>query len=271
MDAVLAPAPGAGAARRRPSPERERKLVLEAKRCRGDGRLALIEAFEPSIAGVARIYRRSAGVSRAELMQQGVVGMLRALERYDMSSGTPFWGYACWWVRQAMQELVSELARCVVLSDRAARQLARVRDAQHDHIRCFGRDPTAAELAAHTGLARRQVENLIAAGRTPRALEEPIGGEEDVTFGDLLPDPCAGDAYDRIPDRLDGSKLHGLMAGLSERERAIVTARYGFDGPEQTLRQLGWSHGVSVERIRQIEERALEKLREAVGGGADAA
>jgi RNA polymerase primary sigma factor len=108
----------------------ERELVLAAKECRGEARGALLEAFTPLIGNVARGYRGASGVGRAELMQEGVVGLLRALERYDPELETPFWAYASWWVRQAMQQLVSELSRPVVVPDRAARQLACVR-AEH--------------------------------------------------------------------------------------------------------------------------------------------
>ena len=96
----------------------ERELVVAAKECRGEARGALLEAFTPLIGDVACGYRGASGVGRAELMQQGVVGLLRALERYDPELETPFWAYASWWVRQAMQQLVSELSRPVVVPDR---------------------------------------------------------------------------------------------------------------------------------------------------------
>ena len=108
----------------------DRELVLAAKECPGEARGALIEAFAPLIGHVARGYGGASGVGRATLMQQGVVGLLRALERYDPELGTPFWAYASWWVRRAMQQLLSELSRPVVVPDRAARQLACVR-AEH--------------------------------------------------------------------------------------------------------------------------------------------
>ena len=111
-------------------------------------------------------------------MQEGVVGLLRALSRYDLGQGTPFWAYASWWVRQAMQQLVSELTRPVVLSDRAARQLARVKDARREHLQACGREPSLAELADGAHLPRRQVENLIVAERSPRGLEEAVRGDE---------------------------------------------------------------------------------------------
>jgi DNA-directed RNA polymerase sigma subunit (sigma70/sigma32) len=245
----------------------ERELVLAAKAQDADARAALIEAFLPLVASVARLYRGSAAVDRAELMQEGVVGLLRALERFDPSLHTPFWAYASWWVRQAMQQLVSELTRPVVLSDRAVRQLARVKDAHQRHLRAHSAEPTLRDLAESTGLSREQVERLMAAERKPRALEEPLGsdGEAGGTFGDLLADPNAEDAYECVPRRLEVQTLPGLLSGLNERERTIVGARYGLDGPEQTLGELAGRLGVSAERVRQIEQRALDKLRDAAG------
>lgn len=239
--------------------------MAAAKEREPDSREALIDAYVPLIASVARIYRGSPAVDRSELMQAGVLGLLRALERFDLDMGTPFWAYASWWVRQAMQQLVSELDRPVVLSDRALRQLARVRDAQREHMQKHGSEPSCADLAARAGLRREHVEQLIAAERKPRALEEPVGGDEDVrgTFGDLLADPVAEDAYERVPTRLESVRLRALLDGLDPREQAIVSARFGLDGPERTLRELAAVLGVSAERVRQVEQVALDKLREA--------
>ena len=245
----------------------EHELVLAAQRGSAGARAELVEAFMAPIASVARLYRGSRAVSREELMQDGVVGLLRAVERYDASLGTPFWAYASWWVRQAMQQLVSELTRPVVLSDRAVRQLARVRNAEREHLQSHGKVPTLGDIADDTGLTRPQIEHLVAAARTPRALDEPLGGEESgSTFGDLVCDPRAEDAYERVPARAQICELESMLDRLDGRERMIVRARYGLDGPERTLRQLALSLGVSAERVRQIERRALDKLREAADG-----
>jgi RNA polymerase primary sigma factor len=258
------------ASRRRHLPRAaERELVLAAKN--GDRRASdeLVEAFMPLIASVARLYRGSVAVNRVELMQEGVVGVLRALDRYDTSLDTPFWAYASWWVRQAMQQLVSQLTRPVVLSDRAIRQLARVRDARREHLQVHGSEPTCQELAEETSLARSQVEDLIVAERCPRALDEPLRGDEGtgVTLGDLLADPYAEDAYERVPQRIAVEALPALLQTLGDRERSIVRARFGLDGPERTLREVAGELGVSAERVRQIEQRALEKLRGAIDRG----
>jgi RNA polymerase primary sigma factor len=243
----------------------ERVLVREAEQGDRNARARLVDAFMPSIAGVARIYRSAPAVDRRELMQEGVVGLLRALERYDPMRGTPFWGYASWWVRQAMQQLVAEVTGPVVLSDRALRQLARVKDARHVHLQANGREPSTGELIETTGLTREQVENLVAVERTPRALEEPIGegGDADAVFGEQLADPDAEDEYERVDRRLEIEDMREMPSDLCERERVILRARFGLDGREQTLREVGGSLHLSAERVRQIEEGALEKLREA--------
>jgi DNA-directed RNA polymerase sigma subunit (sigma70/sigma32) len=241
--------------------------VLAAKAGGDAERKALIDAFVPLIASVARIYRGWTRIDRSELMQDGIVGLLRALERYDPQLGTPFWIYASWWVRQAMQQLVSELGRPIVLSDRALRKLARIKDAQREHLQLHGRELTAAELAEAIGLPRAQIERLMSAERKPRALEEPVGGDHDVgtTLGELLEDVRAEEAFERIPQRLATAELPALLAVLDERERTIVRARFGLGGKERTLRELGEQLGVSAERVRQIEEASLDKLRSAAG------
>jgi RNA polymerase primary sigma factor len=206
-------------------------------------------------------------VSREELMQEGVVGLLRALERYDPNVG-PFWAYASWWVRQAMQQLVSELGRPVVLSDRAVRRLARIRTARRELLQSLGHEPSIAELALRTELTRDQVESLVAVERAPRALDETAGDRDgsSATLCDLLADPVAGDGYDRVDERSEIDQLEGLPGGLADRERNIVRAHFGLDGEQQTLREIAGGMGLSVERVRQLEERALGKLRAVVAG-----
>jgi RNA polymerase sigma factor (sigma-70 family) len=246
----------------------ERELVLAAKFGGEEERDELVEAFVPLIGSVARIYRGRSQIDRCELMQEGVVGLLRALERFDPAMGTPFWMYASWWVRQAMQQLVSELARPIVLSDRALRKLARIRDAQRELLQRDGHEPSSGDIADATGLPREQVDRLIAAERNPRALEEPVGGDHDAgtTLGELLDDPRAMEAFERIPRSLDVEQLPRMLTVLNERERTIITARFGLEGSERTLRELGESLGVSAERVRQIEEASLGKLRSALSG-----
>jgi RNA polymerase sigma factor (sigma-70 family) len=225
----------------------------------------------PLLASVARIYRSSRAVARTELMQEGVVGLLSALERYDPARGTPFWAYASWWVRQAMQQLVSELTRPVVLSDRALRQLARVKDARSQVVAESGREPTREELATRTGLTLEQVDNLLALDSVPRSIEDTITCEDGAvgTIGEQLVDPLAEGDFERVLEESERCELVPLLAQLSDRERSVLHARYGLDGERQTLREIAERLGVSAERVRQLERRALDKL--AVSAGADVA
>ena len=241
----------------------ERRLIDAAQAGDRRAREELVEAFLPLIAGVARVYRGSRAITRLELMQEGVVGLLRALERYDPELGVPFWGYAAWWVRQAMQQLIAELTRPLVLSDRALRQLSQLKRAHGDYLAQHGREPSGNELAASTGLTHAQVGEMLALERVPQSMDEPVHGSEDEVgvFGELLADPLAGDAYEQLLDRSEIEQIRALLGSLNDRERMILRARYGLDGPEESLRDVGERIGLSGERVRQIEQRALGKLR----------
>jgi RNA polymerase primary sigma factor len=245
----------------------ERALVAAAQSGDAAARARLVETFMPLIASVARVYRSSPSVGRVELLQEGVVGLLRALERFDAARGVPFWGYAAFWVRQAMQQLVAELTRPLVLSDRALRQLARVKDAHRTALLETGHEPGRHELATRAGLSAAQVDGLLAAERPARSIDEPVTAEDGAVgaFGDLLVDPLADGEYERVLEAIETEQLLSLLAGLSDREREVLRARYGLGGEPQSLREIAGRLGVSAERVRQIEERALGKLAAAVG------
>jgi RNA polymerase sigma factor (sigma-70 family) len=225
-----------------------------------------VKTFVPMIAMVATAYRRTAAVDREELIQEGVVGLLRALKRYEPERGVPFWAYAVWWVRQAMQQLVSEVSRPMVLSDRALRQLARVKDAQRRFEQTHSREPTSAELAAIVGLPRWQVESLFAAGRNARGLDEPVNPERGggTSLAELIADASAQDGFERVDRRELARAVPALLAFLTERERTVIRSRFGLGRQEQTLREVAPILGVSAERVRQIEQDALRKLQTAV-------
>lgn len=250
-----------------PGPERE--LVLAAKAGDREARAALVEAFMPLIASVARNYRQTARVERIELLQEGVVGLLRALERYEPERGTPFWAYASWWVRQAMQQLVAELTRPVVLSDRALRRLSQVRDAYARGLRLTGREPGREQLASETGISREQIDDLLTVDVRPRSLDAATVDAADSrvgALGDLLADPLAEGEYELVLEAMQAEELLSLLAGLSERERSILRSRFGLDGEEEeSRREIAERLGVSAERVRQLEERALRKLAAAAG------
>jgi RNA polymerase primary sigma factor len=244
----------------------EVRLVLAAQRGGAHDRSELVETFLPLIASIARGYRRSTRISRDELMQEGVVGLLRALERYEPGRGVSFWAYAAWWVRQAMQDVVSELSGPLVLSDRALRQLARIKNARRRFEQTRGRSPSVRELAAAARLPQAHVESLMRTELRVRSLDEPANGEtsDARNVGDLVSDPTAEDAFSPAPYRAFAPELPRLLARLTERERTVICARYGIGHQEQTLREVAGHLGVTAERVRQIEHTSLTKLCAAV-------
>jgi RNA polymerase sigma factor (sigma-70 family) len=247
-------------------PEQERDLVIATEAGDATACRQLVDAFLPSIGAIARGYNTGAGVERSELMQEGVVGLLRAVRRYEPRLNTPFWAYASWWVRQAMQKLVAEMTRPVALSDRALRSLALINTARRDHVREHGREPTSAELASATGLTAAQLDSLLATELTPRGLEEPLSADDDTaaTFGEMISDLRAEQEYERVLDGMETLQIRDLAAGLDERERTVLSSHYGLGQTSQTLHEIGDGLGLTAERVRQIEAVALKKLRDAV-------
>jgi RNA polymerase primary sigma factor len=245
--------------------QQERDLVIAAECGDSAASRKLVETFLPAIANVARGFRGSR-VERRELLQEGVAGLLFAARRYDSALDTPFWAYASFWVRKAMQELVAELTRPVALSDRAARDLSRLRRARNESLQTEGKEPTTEELGAATGLAPAQVESLLATDRMPRGLEDRLSADEpsSPTIGETIVDPVAEQAYDKV---LADVEIHGVLDltdQLAERERAVIRAHYGLGQEPQTLGEIGAGLGLTAERARQIETAALTKLRQAL-------
>jgi RNA polymerase primary sigma factor len=251
---------------RRLTAQQERDLVIAAEGGDADACRKLVEAFLPPIAGLARSFHGGTAVERGELVQEGVAGLLHAARRYDPGLNTPFWAYASFWVRKAMQELVAELTRPVALSDRAVRGLALIRTARRDHVQLHGVEPTSEDLRRATGLTPGQLESLQATERTPRGMEERLSASNDAaaTFGDTIADPVAEQAYEQVLDDLEIREVRDLADQLDERERAVIRGHYGLGQPVQTLHQIGGALGLTAERARQIEVGALSKLREAL-------
>jgi RNA polymerase primary sigma factor len=250
-------------ARQRLSARRERELLIAAECGDAEACRKLVETFLPAIAALARGFRTGTRVQPPELVQEGVAGLLFAARRYDPELNTPFWAYASFWVRKAMQELVAELSRPVVLSDRAVRGLALIRAARREHLQAHGSAPTTGDLSRATGLTPAQLESLQATERAARGMEEPLSadGETDATVGDLIVDPVAEQAYEQVLDELEIREVRDLADQLDDRERAVIRGHYGLGQPAQTLNQIGGALGLTAERARQIEVGALDKLR----------
>jgi RNA polymerase sigma factor (sigma-70 family) len=224
----------------------------------------LIRRLLPLVHATARRYRTE-GLEQADLLQEGIVGLLRALERFDPDRGVPFAGFATWWIRQSLQEARSDFMRPLRLPPKALRQLSQLKSEHQRIYQGERRSANVAELAERTQIELDQAEALLVADTRERRLDEPIGSIDGElgTLGDLLEDPLSAAAYEEVVDTVAGEQLRALLSRLTEREREVVQARFGFDAPAEKLSQVGERLGVSAERIRQIEERALAKLRSA--------
>ena len=223
----------------------------------------LIERFLPAIAALARQYRAE-GLELADLIQEGCLGLLRALARYDPERGTPFWPFARWWVRQSLQELRSDFLRPLRLPPKALAQLSHVKSARTHFYSRECREPSLVELATASELDEQQLEALLRADAAPRSLSDPVEGEDGDALGELLEDPLSGDDYEEVLNGIAGAQLRALLGRLTGREQEIVAARFNLDGQRsERLSDIGERLGISAERVRQLEERALTKLRQA--------
>lgn len=237
-------------------------LVRRTKDGDPEAREELIERYLPFLNTLARRYRVD-GLDHMDLVQEGCVGLLRALARYDPTLGIPFPAYARWWIRHALQEARSDFVRPMRLPPKALRQLARLKS---EHERLYGlerREPDTRELAERANIELAQAQALLAADAQTRSLDEPIAGNDGEigSLGDLLADPVSADVYEQVLDSIAGEQLRALLTRLTEREREVVSARFGLGRPPERLAEVGERLGVSAERVRQIEERALAKLR----------
>jgi RNA polymerase sigma factor (sigma-70 family) len=237
-------------------------LVRRAQAGDETAREELIRRLLPLVHSTARRYQTE-GLEQADLLQDGIVGLLRALQRFDPERGVPFAAFAIWWIRQSLQEARSDFMRPMRLPPKALRQLSQLKSEHQRIYQGESRSAKVAELAERTNIELEQAEALVVADARGRSLDEPIGsGEAELgTLGDLLEDPLSAAAYEDVVDAVAGEQLRALLSRLTERERDVVRSRFGFDAPAERLSEVGERLGVSAERVRQIEERALAKLR----------
>jgi len=214
---------------------------------------------------VLRVARRYAGhdVELADLVQEGVLGVLRALERFDPARGVPFVVYAGWWIRQAMQQAIAEQSRSVRLPTHVLWDIHELREARGEFLSGQGHEASPMDLQNALGWTPRRLDDVLRAERPAVSLDAPYQSDEDTVdrLGDLIGDPLSEQAYDDVLTRATGDSVRTLLSMLTERERQVLGWRLGLDGEKLSLRQIGRRLGMSAERVRQIERRALIKLR----------
>ncbi|WP_353942429.1 RNA polymerase sigma factor [Streptomyces sp. HUAS MG91] len=247
------------------APDLGSRLTLDLDRLVVMGRMAkrrLIEANLRLVVSVAKRYV-GRGLTMLDLVQEGNLGLIRAVEKFDYARGYKFSTYATWWIRQAMSRALADQARTIRVPVHVVELINRVVRVQRRMLQERGYEPTPEEVAAHLDLAPERVSEVLRLAQEPVSLHAPVGEEDDVALGDLIEDGDATSPVESAAFLLLREHLEAVLSTLGERERKVVQLRYGLaDGRPRTLEEIGRIFGVTRERIRQIESKTLNKLRD---------
>jgi RNA polymerase primary sigma factor len=247
------------------TPAEERELARRKDEGDDDAKRKLIESNLRLVMSITRNYTR-ADVPLLDLIQEGNLGLIRAVEKFDYKLGFKLSTYATWWIKQAISRALAEQGRSIRLPVHVADQVRKVTKARRVLGQKLNRDPSLDEIALEIGITPERVQELIDLVQDPVSLETPIG-EGDSMVADLIPDQSADQPEIMTADRARSSELLDALSKLQPRQRQVVVERFGLDGVRpRTLEEVGANLGITRERVRQLEARALRELRAVAPG-----
>ena len=246
------------------TPKEEIELAERIKKGDKKAREEMIKANLRLVVKIAHDFENF-GLPLLDLISEGNIGLIKAVERFDPSKGSKLSTYAAWWIKQSIKRALANQAKTIRLPVHLVDKIAQMRRVAMRLQEILGREPTDEELAQEIGISPARIAQMRMAGIRPASLDAPIGDDETNTFSDVIPDENAPTPYEDLEEETIKSMLRELLRSLEPREAAILTYRFGLDGgPERTLEEVGLKFNVTRERIRQIQNIALRKLRKMI-------